>query len=270
MTIPLEPVPDVTVSPTVHIVATALAGAVWLGVLVTAILVARRRHTPIPVLFLAGGALTVGYEPIVDTLGKCYLPVDYQLTLFTVLNRPMPLYAILVYSAFFGGFALMSWNHLHSGGDPRGLWRKYAIAIGVNTFLFETPAVSVFHVYTYYGHQPFDFWGFPLWWPFVNTAGPLAAGAVVFVLQRYLGMHGPRLLALALLLIPITDGMSNGASAYPTWMALNADIPVWLVWVAGALTVTLAVLEVHAVVQILKRLQTAAPRRTVDHKVPAA
>jgi hypothetical protein len=261
MSISLEPVPDFTVSSTVHSVATLAAGVVWLGVLAGAILVGRRHHSPIPLLFMAGGAATVGFEPIVDTLGKCYLPAEFQWTLFTVLGRPMPVYAILVYSAFFGGFAIMSWNHLRSGGEPQGLWRKYAIAIGINTFLFETPAVSIFHVYTYYGEQPFNFWGFPLWWPFVNTAGPLAAGALVFALERYMRLRPRHLLPLAFVLVPMADGMSNGASAYPTWMALNANIPVWLVWCAGGLTVALATLEVHGVVSMAQRLErSSAPQ----------
>jgi hypothetical protein len=103
----------------------------------------------------------------------------------------MPGYAVLVYVAFFGGFAMMSWNHLRSGKPAGGLWRKYAAAILINIFLFETPAVSIFHIYTYYGHQPFDFWGFPLWWPFVNTLGPITAGALVHVLGTLSEIGGP-------------------------------------------------------------------------------
>ncbi|HEY1971207.1 MAG TPA: hypothetical protein VGH89_24850 [Pseudonocardia sp.] len=254
MPVSLEPVPDLTVSPAVHIAATLAAGLVWLGVLIFASVQARRHRSPIPLLFLLGGALTVGFEPIVDTLGKCYLPRNYQWTMFTVLDRPMPVYAVLVYSAFFGGFALMAWSHLRRGGAPSELWRKYALAIAINTFLFETPAVPIFHVYTYYGNQPFDFWGFPLWWPFVNTAGPLVAGALVYVLQTHLELPAKRLLPLAVLLVPMGDGFSNAASAYPTWLALNSAVPAALTWGAGALTIGLATLIVHGMIRGLTRI----------------
>jgi hypothetical protein len=264
----LEPVPHFTASQALHNTATAAAAAVLLGVIVVAYRLARRHHSPVPFFFLLGGALTVGYEPVVDTLGKCYLPSDYQWTMFTVLDRPMPVYAVLVYTAFFGGFAIMSWNHLTTGGPAAGLWKKFAAAILVNTFLFETPAVSIFRVYTYYGHQPFDFWGFPLWWPFVNTAGPIAAGALIYVLGSHLKLKGRALFGLSMILIPMTDGAVNGAAAYPTWMALNSDVPAWITWCAGAITIGLAVLIMRGVIGGLEVVRQRDGRRPEGLAIP--
>ena len=255
MSVPIEPVPDFTVSPTVHIAATAVAAAVCLITVAVAGRQALSSRTPIPVLFMLGGALTVGFEPIVDVLGKCYLPRDFQWTMFTVLDRPMPVYAVLVYTAFFGGFALMSWSHLHKGGRPEGLWRKYLIAAGINIFLFETPAVSIFKVYTYYGDQPFNFWGFPLWWAFLNPVGPIAAGVIVHVLYTRLQTPPRILLPLSVALVPVTDGMSNGASGFPTWIALNSEVPTWLTWCAGALTIGLSVLTIRGLIYAVTRLE---------------
>jgi hypothetical protein len=208
----------------------------------------------VPFAFLLGGALTIAYEPIVDVLGMCYLPENYQWTLLTVLDRDIPVYAILVYTAFFGGFATAGWNHLKSGRSANGLWTKYVVAILINTFLFETPAVSIFSVYTYYGKQPFDFWGFPLWWPFVNTAGPLIAGAIVFLLAGRFNVAGAKLLAIAVVAVPLMDGAVNGAAAYPTWVALNSDVPTWVAWIAGALTVSLAILIMWGAIRAVSRL----------------
>jgi hypothetical protein len=250
----VEGAPDMTVTATVHNAATAAAAIVLLGVVVYAIRAARRHRSWVPLAFLLGGALTVGYEPLVDVLGMCYLPANYQWTLITVLDRPIPVYAILVYCAFFGGFAIASWNHLKSGGSAQGLWRKYAIAILINTVLFETPAVSIFSVYTYYGKQPLDFWGFPLWWPFVNTAGPLIAGAIIFVLASRFNVTSRTLLALAVITVPIMDGAVNGAAAYPTWLALNSDVPTWVAWIAGAVTVGLAILIMRGAIAAVSRL----------------
>ena len=250
----VESAPDMTVTATVHNAATAAAAIVLLGVVVYAIRAARRHHSLVPLACLLGGALTVGYEPLVDVLGMCRLPANYQWTLFTVLDRPMPVYAILVYCAFFGGFAIVSWNHLKSGGSAQGLWRKYVIAILINTFLFETPAVSIFSVYTYYGKQPLDFWGFPLWWPFVNTAGPLIAGAIIYVLASRFNVAPRMLLGLAVIAVPMMNGAVNGAAAYPTWLALNSDVPTWLAWIAGAVTIGLAILIMRGAIGVVSGL----------------
>ena len=247
----IESPPNFTTSAGVHNGFTAVAAVVLLGVIVWAVRVARREHTAIPFFFLLGGALTVGYEPIVDVLGKCFLPKDYQWTLFTVLDRGMPVYAIFVYVAFVGGFAIMAWDHLNTGGSPSGLWKWYAGAILINTFLFESLAVSIFSVYTYYGHQPFNFWGFPLWWPFVNTAGPILAGALVYAARRHGKLRGRTLAAISVLVVPMTDGAVNAAAAYPTWLALNSDVPPWITWCAGAITIGLAILIMRGVIGAL-------------------
>jgi hypothetical protein len=263
----VQPVPHFTVSKVVYISATIAAAVVLLGVVIAAVIYLRRRRDATPLMFLLGGALTVGYEPLVDVLGKCYLPDQYQWTIFTVLGRDMPAYAVLVYSAFFGGFAWMSWSHLRSGKPASGLWRKYAIAICINTFLFETPAVTIFHLYKYYGHQPLDFWGFPLWWPFVNTAGPIAAGVVVYLLGEYSGLSKRTLLGLCVVLVPMTNGAANGAAAYPTWVALNSDVQPWVTWCAGAITVALAVLIVRGAIGLVDALKSrvaVSPRPVSD------
>jgi hypothetical protein len=91
----------------------------------------------------------------------------------------------------------------------------------------------------------------------------------VYVLQSHLRLRPRHLLPLAVLLVPVTDGLSNAASAYPTWLAMNADIPVWLVWAAGALTITLATLEIHGTVSLLKRLPKV-DRAGAGSAVPAA
>lgn len=237
-----------------HNVGTAVAAVVLLGVVVYAVRVARRHHSLVPFAFLLGGALTVGYEPVVDVLGMCYLPKDYQWTLFSVLGRDMPVYTILVYCAFFGGFATVAWNHLKSGGPPRGLWRKYIAAILINTFAFETPAVAVFSVYTYYGKQPFNFWGFPLWWAFINTAGPLIAGALIYLLGNRFNVGSRILLALGVIAVPMMDGAVNASAAYPTWLALNSDVPTWVAWIAGAVTVGLTILIMAGAIRTVQRL----------------
>jgi hypothetical protein len=151
--------------------------------------------------------------------------------------------------------AAMDLERLATGGSRQGLWKWYAAAILINTFLFETLTVSVFGAYTYYGHQPFDFWGFPLSWPFVNTAGPIAAGALIYVAGKHLTLGTRALATIAVLVVPMTDGAVNAAAAYPTWLALNSDVAPWVTWSAGALTIGLAILVMQGIVMALNTIR---------------
>jgi hypothetical protein len=253
----LAPIPNMQLSSTKHLVAEGITFAVWVGVLVWAGTLARRHRSALPLLMMLGGAITYGYEPIVDTLGKCWLPATHQWTLFTELGRHMPLYGVFVYSAFFGGFSIMTWSYLKGGRDPKGLWQLYAIAIAINTFAFESPAIWI-HFYRYYGHQPFNFWGFPLWWPFVNTAGPIAGGALAYVLSERTPLDRRILLAFAFVSEPLFDGLANGAAGGPTWMAMNMDIPVVVVWIVGAITIAIGCLIIATTVWALGLLPKRA------------
>jgi hypothetical protein len=253
----LSPIPNMQLSSTKHLIAEGITFVVWFGVLAWAISVARRNRSPLPLLMMLGGAITYGYEPVVDTLGKCWLPSTHQWTLFTVLGRHMPVYGVFVYSAFFGGFSIMAWSYLKAGRDPKGLWRLYVVAILINTFLFETPAILI-HFYRYYGHQPFNFWGFPLWWPFVNTAGPIAGGALAYVLSEHTPLDRRALLAFAFISEPFFDGLSNGAAGGPTWMAMNSHVPVVVIWLVGCLTLAIAALIVGSAVWGVGLLKASA------------
>jgi hypothetical protein len=266
----LAPIPNMTISSGLHLFAEAITFAVLLGVLAWAISLARRYRTPVPLLMMLGGALTYGFEPIVDTLGKCYLPATHQWTLFTELGRHMPVYGLFVYSAFFGGFSIMSWSHLKAGGDPKRLWKLYAIAIFINTFLFESPAIWA-HIYRYYGEQPFNLWGFPLWWPFVNTAGPIAGGALAYVLADRSRLDRRIVLAFAVISEPLFDGLANGAAGGPTWMAMNSGMPAAVIWLAGVLTIAIGCLIVETAIWGLSLLgsRPVSPAAPGDAEPPA-
>jgi hypothetical protein len=259
-----------TVSADKNLLATLIAGAVWLGVLAWAWQLSRRYRSLVPLVLLAGGAITYGYEPLVDNLGKCWLPEEHQWTLFSAFGRDMPLYGVFVYSAFFGGFALMSWSHLKRGGAPSGLWRTFAIAMFINAFLFESPAIWA-DFYTYYGNQPFNPWGFPLWWPFVNCAGPIALGALLYVLDERARVDRGWLYGTAFLGQPIFDGVSNGGAGLPTWAALNSDVSTGIVWIAGTVTILLGCLFVFATIkalEFLERMPGGTPRESIPVAEP--
>ena len=194
------------------------------AMLVYAVRRAARDRDPLMLLCIAGGALAIAFEPIVDVLGLCYFPRTNQWVAFEVFGRAIPLFIVFVYPWFVGGQGYIAYRVFAKGTDRRGvfgLWTAFAIA---NVFL-ESPGI-IAHVYSYYGKQPLNPWGFPLWWAFVNPVMPLVLGALVFKLRPHLGA-GWGLLAI-IPLVPIADGIANGATAWPVWVTLNTNLSV--VW----------------------------------------
>ena len=117
------------------------------------------------------------------------------------------------------------------------------------------------NVYTYYGSQPFNPWGLPLWWAPVNATMPVVAGYLVYRIAPHL--QGWKTLAVVALL-PMADGIANAATAWPVWATLNTNLGMAATYPAAILTFGLAAMLVWV---IALRLPAAAP---VDKRmVPA-
>jgi hypothetical protein len=153
-----------------------------------------------------------------------------------VLGRTMPLYICFVYPWYVGGMGYLASRLFRRGITMKQLFLLWAAVGFVDVFL-ELPGI-IAHTYLYYGHQPFDVFGFPLWWAFVNPVMPMIAGALIYRLQPFLGSSPWRLLAV-IPLIPMADGLANGAAGWPMWVALNQS-DVSYVWTYLAALVTLA------------------------------
>jgi hypothetical protein len=199
----------------------------------------RKERSPIPALCMVGGAFAVFMEPIVDVLGQVWFPRDGQWRMFETWGRPIPWF-LVVYVWYVGGQAFLSYRKLDRGARGRDIWKLYGLFFVVNVIL-ETPGLYM-DLYTYYGHQPLNFFRLPLWWPAVNAAMPILAGTLIFLLRPWL--KGWRILAV-IPLVPAADGMANAAVAWPTWSALNTQLPAAVVWTAGCVTVALACLMIH-------------------------
>jgi hypothetical protein len=182
---------------------------------------------------IAGGAFAAFFEPIVDVLGMCYLKEKDAIGTFTVLGRTVPLYICFVYPWYVGGLGYLAYRVFDRGITMRSLFALWAV-VGVVDIALEMPGI-VLHTYTYYGKQPFNLGGFPLWWAFVNPVMPMIAGALIYKLRPHL--PGWKLLAVVAC-IPIADGVANAAAGWPVWIALNQTHPSY-VWTYLAALVTL-------------------------------
>jgi hypothetical protein len=188
---------------------------------------------PLLLYCIAGGAFAALFEPIVDVLGLVYMKERGAFGTFTVLDRTMPLYICFVYPWYVGGLGYFAYRTFARGVTMKALFGLWAV-IGVVDVALETPGILA-HTYLYYGKQPFDIWGFPLWWGFVNPVMPMIAGALIYKLKPHL--TGWKLLAV-IPCIPIADGVANAAAGWPTWVALN-QTDVSYVWTYLASLVTL-------------------------------
>jgi hypothetical protein len=221
-----------------------------------------KERSPIPALCMVGGAFAMFMEPIVDVLGLVWFPRDGQWVLFETWGRPIPWF-LVVYVWYVGGQSFLTFRKLEQGARGRDIWKLYATFFVINVIL-ETPGLYM-DLYAYYGHQPFEFFRLPLWWPAVNSTMPILAGTLIFLLKPWLS--GWRVLAVVPL-VPAADGMANAAAAWPTWSALNTQLPAPLVWAAGCVTLGLACLLIHFI--SLAAEHKNGPRPDVDPAVPAA
>jgi hypothetical protein len=196
---------------------------------------------PLLLYCIIGGALAASFEPVVDVLGLVYLKEQGALGTFTILDRTMPLYICFVYPWYVGGLGYLAYKLFKRGVTMRDLFLLWAVDCVIDIIL-ETPGILA-GTYLYYGHQPFNIWGFPLWWGFVNPVMPMVAGALIFHIRPHLDR--PWKLPAVIACIPMADGIANGATAWPMWAALNQE-NVSYVWtyLASFATLGLALFSV--------------------------
>jgi hypothetical protein len=259
-----QPPWDMVMNQTGQTVFTVFVIIPWVVLLALAGRALVRDRSAAPLLFMLGGMCSIVMEPVVDVMGMCFFPIHGQwVGLETFAGRPVPIFMWPVYSWFVGGQAFLLWRTLQRGTltGPR-LWRHWLTAWGVNIVL-ETPGVLM-GVYTYYGAQPFNLWGLPLWWPAVNATMPVVAAFGVH--KSWPHLRGWRLLAIVPL-VPMADGLVNGGLAWPTWSALHSDVGYAATYPASILTIALAALAIWV---LTNHLPKAGPAERAVPAEPAA
>lgn len=207
---------------------------------------------PLLLYCIIGGAFAATMEPVVDVLGLVYLKENNALGTFTVLDRTMPLYICFVYPWYVGGLGYLAYKLFDRGVTAKTLFQLWALDFVVDIFL-ESPGILL-NTYSYYGHQPFNIWGFPLWWGFVNPVMPMVSGMLIYKLLPHL-RQGPSWRMLGIIpLIPMADGLANGATAWPMWISLNqTDVSYVWTYLAGFATLGLALYAVWMISLIVAR-----------------
>lgn len=211
---------------------------------------------PLLLFCMVGGAFACLFEPFVDVMGLVYLPAEGAITTFTLLGRTMPLFVPLMYPWYVGGLGYLASRRFEQGVTVRGVFRLWGIFILVN-YALELPGLLT-HVYTYYGKQPFNLWGHPLWWGGANAFTALVSGALVYGIKRFLG-EGWKLAGVVPVMF-FCEGLSNAGAGWPMYATLN-DSSLGYRWTYGACFVTIGLL-VYGVWVIGKLV--AAPGTAAD------
>jgi len=183
----------------------------------------RRTGSTVGFLLLLAGAATVINEPVVDILGLCWFAKQGSIGLFTAWGVTIPAFMLPVYCWYVGGQSLFAYTAMQAGMTASRLYRLYGIFALVNVAL-ELPGLNM-GIYAYYGKQPFEVLGFPLWWPICNALMPIVMAALAHLL--FPSLRGISRL-LAILLGPMAAGLTNGAIGIPVWVALNSSAPAWV------------------------------------------
>jgi hypothetical protein len=211
----------------------------WLGLPLTVVLVIAVRQMlrgrgPLLLYCVLGGALSCIFEAIVNLLGGMIYAEDGIWTAYSTFGRQIPWLIPLAYSWFMGGQAYYCYRRFERGISRRDVFRMWAVFCVIDAVI-ETPGLLA-GVYTYYGEQPWNFWGFPFWYAWANSLTPVVAGAVIFKLREY---HTGWKQLSVIILIPMAEGLSYAATCWPVWSTLNTHLGYRATYPASLLNLAL-------------------------------
>jgi hypothetical protein len=134
------------------------------------------------------------------------------------------------------------WRALKAGGGQGVILRIWLI-VAISDIVFETPALWL-RVFYYYGPQPLDLWGMPLYWGFMDGALGVAPGVLAYLLWRRewgVGQH------LALLMtFPASLMFVYVGAGWPIWFTMHTDLHQAWIEAAALVAVALVFLWVRA------------------------
>jgi hypothetical protein len=242
-----EPPLHLQVSSAGHAFVLVATGLTCAGLIGLALRSWMRTGSPLFLLCLIGGALGLLTEPFCDVLGQIYFREQgHPVILFTILGRGQHLWGAFAYAILIGleGYAF---SRLFVSRPARTrFWKLIAALITVNLAI-EIPATRL-GLYDYYGSQPFNLTGFPLYWAFTNLGGILA-GAILAGCRDW--FRGLRLLAVPFLMVSCFIGWEL-FTGWPVFAALNTDAGFPLTYPAGVVSIGLAL----AALSLLARVFT--------------
>jgi hypothetical protein len=235
-------VPRVIASSAALYVTLAVLGAAALLLGAHCAVRAVRSRSAIPLLALLGGVLALPIEPFWDVNVDFTFAANSHPIALTAFGRQIPLYLAFVYPAFIGWGSML----VHRLIRKRiGVRRLLALPL---VFLVADAAIEIagirLRLWSYYGPQPLTIASWPLLFGALNGAIPLVGGAMLAALEgRLAGWRRP----LLALVVPSAYVGVYAVAGWPMWVALNADVPRWVDWLAAGAAVGISAIVVGLV-----------------------
>jgi hypothetical protein len=160
-------------------IAAGIYGAIMLGLLIWSL--RRREWWLVVASMLLGGMCTCVIEPLLDVTSGAYHPNLGQPRVFTLMGRGIPLWVVLCYGLYYGGFGSLNLLALNKGLTRRGVWLWFAAPL-LGDVVLEQAMLSR-DLYYYYGNQALVVLKFPLYQPAGNAVGELLGVAALFFLR---------------------------------------------------------------------------------------
>jgi hypothetical protein len=167
-----------------------LAAELWFGSLALIALgyclwLARRERKIWPLMVLLAGAPMTMWEPMQNIVTHVVYPEDGAHVAFTIYDRPMPVFLVLLYVAYFGLWVPWLMKKFEDGVSVKQVMKFYFVTV-LFAAAFEPVPVHFFKWYRYYGdNQPLQFFGIPIWWFFVNALAVVGVAVVFAALRKH-------------------------------------------------------------------------------------
>jgi hypothetical protein len=226
------------------VVAVAIA-----SLIAVAARIRRRWGTSMGFVVLLSALFGSGVEVVFNTASDFWYYQPGSAALFSTWGRSLPAWALGSYVPFYGGLGLLGWWLLERGARRAALaW----FAVGVWAFAAVTEVCLVgIHLYVYYGRQPYQVAGFPIWVSAANAAICVSMAVGAARLARV--TSGPRQWLLIAAGPPLVSACLIGTT-FPMVSVLHAAHPSQLALYAGGAAATLlAALLITAILGLVPK-----------------
>jgi hypothetical protein len=227
-------------------------------VLVWIVAECRRLKTLLPLFILVGGGAACITECLWDVLDCVWYPQIGPAPIYRLFNISVPLWVVGGYSLYIGAQGYWVYNQIANRTlTVRKFWLFYLFAWASDVIL-ELPNLQL-GVYAYYGPQPFNFFGFPLWQAMGNAMAPVFIGAVIYYWRDVFTRFGG-LLSLIVPAVAMVAALS--VVGWPIWVALHSGAGYAATYPAGALSLLLSLAIGYLIAQKICVPQAALSMRT--------
>lgn len=212
------------------------------------------RRRDLLLLCIAGGLIANFAEPILDVVALIYWPADTPLTVYTAFEREIPALIPMAYGLYVGPGSFVVYRLMRDGAGKRRLWQVFLALAAIDAF-FVYPGVLL-DVLDYYGDQPYEVFGFPLWWTAVDAASRLVGGWLLLVLAPRMVGWGA---LLAVATVPCSYIGVQAFAAWPVWLVLNSDVSTPVSYLAATCTIAIGVGIAWLIIDAVTRTAPALP-----------